>query len=244
MGEINGTLLKGELTALIGANGAGKSTLLHTLSGFHPPLSGRILYYNGFTTNCKAHNLSKISAVVLTNSSKIYNLTVEEVVALGRTPYTGLTGHNRKEDNAIVQQAIQKVKIQHLAHRDINSLSDGERQKVMIAKALAQATDIIILDEPTAYLDFKSKIELFRLLKTLASEEKKAILVSTHDIEPVLQIADKLWLIHEKKLYCGTVRELSDKKILHSFINSEEINYNSQENKIEILQPFQTNPQI
>ncbi len=234
MGDINTTLYTGEMVALIGANGAGKSTLMRTVSAFQKPLSGNIVYGDDKKNVKNADELATTVAVVLTGGNRVYNMSVRDVVALGRTPYTNLIGHMRKHDEKMIDWAMRCVNIRHLAQRDINAISDGERQKVMIAKALAQETPIIMLDEPTAFLDFRSRVELFRLLKELAYKHRKAILVSTHDLELVLQLADKIWLIHDKLLHCGTIDELADKNILSKFIDGEGMTYNHKEKKIEI----------
>ncbi len=234
MGSINTTLYTGEFVALIGKNGAGKSTLLRTLSAFQQPLSGTITYPDGISTLRTAKELSTMIAVVLTDNSSIYNLSVYEVVALGRTPYTNFMGRRRKHDEDVIEQAMTRMNIQHLANRNISTLSDGERQKVMIAKALAQETEVIILDEPTAFLDFSSRIQLFRQLKQLAAETGKSVLVSTHDLELVLKIADRLWLIHNNQLHTGRVEELAT-DVLSEFINNDGITYNIQQNCIELV---------
>lgn len=235
MGVIDATLYSGELVALIGRNGAGKSTLLRTLSAFQPPLSGTITYPDGVSAVRTARELSTMLAVVLTDNSGIYNLSVHEVVALGRTPYINFMGYKRKHDKEIIEQAMQRMNILHLADRNISTLSDGERQKVMIAKALAQETSVIMLDEPTAFLDFDSRIQLFRQLKQLAKETGKTILVSTHDLEQVLQIADRLWLIHNDRLHTGTVVELAESGVLSGFIDGDGIRYNVSKNRIELI---------
>ena len=235
MGALNATLYKGELVALIGKNGAGKSTLMRTLSAFQTPLGGTITYPDGKNHQRKASELSTILAVVLTDNSSINNMSVREVVALGRTPYNNFLGYNRKRDEEIIDKAIERMGISSLAQRNISTLSDGERQKTMIAKALAQETPIILLDEPTAFLDFKSRIQLFRELKKLASETNKAILVSTHDLELILQIADRIWLIHDNKMFNGSINELSKEGVLTNFIDSEGIHYNTVSNRIEIV---------
>ncbi|MBQ6694984.1 MAG: ABC transporter ATP-binding protein [Bacteroidaceae bacterium] len=234
MGVINAELAGGELVALIGANGAGKSTLLRTLSGFMPPLGGSITYPDGKPGIRTASELSTQLSVVLTGNGNIHGLTVREVVALGRTPYTGFLGRRRRHDDDIVERAMEQVNISHLAHRRIDALSDGERQKAMIAKALTQETPVMILDEPTAFLDFGSRVELFRLLQKSAHHDGKAVLVSTHDIELALQLADKLWLIHQRCLYSGSVDELVDNGIFLKFIEADGIHYNIAEKKIEI----------
>lgn len=235
MGAINAALHKGELVALIGKNGAGKSTLMRTLSAFQEPLDGAIIYPDGKSIQRKPSDLCTMLAVVLTDNSNISNMTVREVVALGRTPYNNFLGHNRKRDEEIIEKAIERIGIGNLAQRDISTLSDGERQKTMIAKALAQETPVILLDEPTAFLDYRSRVQLLRELKRLAAEEQKAILLSTHDLELTLQIADKIWLIDDNRLHTGSITQLSDDGILSKFIDDEGIHYNKITGRIEII---------
>lgn len=234
MGVIDATLECGELVALIGANGAGKSTLLRTLSAFQEPLGGTITYPDGDSRLRNASELSTQLAVVLTGNGGIFNLTVREVVAMGRSPYTNFLGRIRPHDEQIIDRVMTMVNITHLSGRRIETLSDGERQKAMIAKALAQETPVIMLDEPTAFLDFSSRVQLFRLLQKLAHESGKAILVSTHDLELVLQLADKVWLIHDKKMYTGRVEELAASGVLSDFIKDDGIEFNRLNNRIEI----------
>ena len=187
---LNGTLNEGRLTCLLGANGVGKSTLLKTLSGFLPKIQGNILIGKKDIGEYGDKELAKLIGVVLTAKPDIQNMTAREMVALGRSPYTGFWGTLGNEDNRIVDKAIEMVGIESLAQRMIDTLSDGERQKVMIAKALAQQTPVIYLDEPTAFLDFPSKVEMMRLLKALAKETGKIIFLSTHDVIMALQLAD------------------------------------------------------
>lgn len=232
---INATLHRGEFVALMGSNGTGKSTLLRTISAFQAPLGGSIIYPDGSSEARNASDLSRMIAVVLTDNNHTYSMPVHEVVALGRTPYTGFTGRLSNADRAVVENAMELAGISRLAMRDINTLSDGERQKVMIAKALAQETPVIILDEPTAFLDFGSKIQLFRSLKQLASKQNKAIIVSTHDISPALRLADKIWLLHEGRLHCGSVKELAEEGTLQKFIDNDGIRYDKEHNMVEII---------
>lgn len=189
---INVEIRSGELTCLIGSNGIGKSTLLKTLTGFLPKLGGRLLLdgrdIDGLTT-CER---SKLISIVLTYKPDVQNLSVTEMVGMGRMPYTGFWGKLGVEDQTIVAQSIEMVGITKLKDRMIQTLSDGERQKVMIAKALAQQTPIILLDEPTAFLDFRSKVEMLQLLHRLAVETDKVIFLSTHDLELALRLADSL----------------------------------------------------
>ena len=192
---ITDTIRSAELTCLLGVNGAGKSTLLRTLSGFLPPLSGEIDIMGKPLKSYRETDLAKVIGVVLTERNNLQNMTVEELVGMGRSPYTGFWGRLRAEDKAKVAEAIDLVGIAELRDRLVQTLSDGERQKVMIAKALAQETPIIFLDEPTAFLDYPSKVEILNLLHKLSSEEGKTIFLSTHDLELALRVADRVWLM-------------------------------------------------
>lgn len=173
-------------------NGIGKSTLLKTLTGFLPKLGGRLLLDGRDIDGLTTRERSKLISIVLTYKPDVQNLSVTEMVGMGRMPYTGFWGKLGVEDQTIVAQSIEMVGITKLKDRMIQTLSDGERQKVMIAKALAQQTPIILLDEPTAFLDFRSKVEMLQLLHRLAVETDKVILLSTHDLELVLRLADSL----------------------------------------------------
>lgn len=208
----------GELTCLLGANGVGKSTLLRTLSAFQPKLSGEIRIQGKEIGSYTDKQLSKVISVVLTEKCDIRNMTSVELIGLGRSPYTGFWGTLSKEDKEVVDHAINLVGISHLAHRMVHTLSDGERQKVMIAKALAQETPVIFLDEPTAFLDFPSKVEMMQLLHQLSRQTDKTIFLSTHDLELALQIADKIWLMDKVNgVTIGTPEDLSLDGTLSSF---------------------------
>lgn len=221
--DIDASVYGGELTCLLGANGAGKSTLLRTLSASQPPLSGEVWIGEKRLAEYSDKELAKVVGIVLTERCEVENLTVEELVGMGRTPYTGFWGTLRKEDKQIVAEAISQVGISKLSHRMVQTLSDGERQKVMIAKALAQQTPIILLDEPTAFLDFSSKVEVMRLLRTLAHDLGKTVFLSTHDLELALQIADKLWLMNAGGIVAGTPEDLSLSGTLEAFFAHEGI---------------------
>ena len=193
--DIDATIRSGELTCLLGANGVGKSTLLRTLSAFQPPVGGEIEIMGKKLTDYTDKQLATVIGVVLTEKCSLRNMTVEELVGMGRSPYTGFWGNLSKEDKKTVNDAIALVRIEDLKYRMVHTLSDGERQKVMIAKALAQETPVIFLDEPTAFLDFPSKVEIMQLLHHLSRSTNKTIFLSTHDLELALQIADKIWLM-------------------------------------------------
>ena len=201
---INGAIRSGELTCLLGANGVGKSTLLRTLAAFQPQISGEILISRNEEggarkeiTSFTDKELSKVIGVVLTEKPDVRNMSVRELVSLGRSPYTGFWGTYTDEDLRIVDEAIEMVGITDLIRRPVHTLSDGERQKVMIAKALAQQTPVIFLDEPTAFLDYPSKVEVLQLLRRISREAEKTIFLSTHDVELALQLADTIWLMRK-----------------------------------------------
>ncbi len=201
---------KGELTCLLGANGVGKSTLLRTLSAFLPSLGGEINILGKEINTYSAKDLAKVLSIVLTEKCELRNMAVEDLVGLGRSPYTGFWGTLNEEDKKIVNYSIELIGIKNLEKRMVHTLSDGERQKVMISKALAQQTPIIFLDEPTAFLDFPSKVEIMQLLHSLSRKTNKTIFLSTHDLELALQIADKIWLMDKTNGFViGTPEDLA-----------------------------------
>lgn len=206
--HLDASLESGEVTCLIGNNGVGKSTLLRTLAAFQQPLSGEILINGTALSSYSAAELAKKIGVVLTTKPEVNNLSVREVVALGRSPYTNFWSTLRKEDSQVIDESLQEVGITALANRMIQSISDGERQKMMIAKVLAQQTPVIFLDEPTAFLDYQSKVATFRLLSRLAHEKGKTILLSTHDVELALRHADRIWWMNGEGLKIGTPKEM------------------------------------
>jgi iron complex transport system ATP-binding protein len=216
--EVNATICSGELTCLLGANGAGKSTLLKTLSAFLHPLGGEIWIQGKLLADYSDKELSTVIGVVLTEKCQLRNMTVNELIGMGRSPYTGFWGILSRKDRQIVDDAIALVGIEGLKERMVHTLSDGERQKVMIAKALAQETPIIFLDEPTAFLDYPSKVEILHLLHRLSREMNKTIFLSTHDLELALQIADQIWLMdREKGVLVGTPEDLAINGSLENF---------------------------
>lgn len=210
LGNIHADIQAGELTCLLGTNGVGKSTLLRTLSAFQPKLGGAIYIKGKELGEYTDKQLAKLVSVVLTEKCDIRNLSVTDLIGMGRSPYTDFWGILNKEDREVVKRAITLIGIESLAHRMVHTLSDGERQKVMIAKALAQETPIILLDEPTAFLDFPSKVEIMQLLHRLSRQTGKTIFLSTHDLELALQVADCLWLMSPSEgLAIGTSEDLT-----------------------------------
>ena len=189
----------GMLTCLIGANGAGKSTLLRTIAGFQLPLEGTVLLGGDDVQALSPRQRAERMAVVLTDRPDVMCTTVWEMVATGRAPFTGFWGRLSGKDRNIVTRSLRLVGIEWMADRTVASLSDGERQKVMIAKALAQQTPVVLLDEPTAFLDYPSRVEVMQLLLNIAHEEHKTVLLSTHDLDLALQTADRLWLFEKER---------------------------------------------
>lgn len=223
--DINATLVPGELTSLLGPNGVGKSTLLRTLSTFLSPIQGEIILQGKVLKNLSASQMSRLIGVVLTERPDVQNMTVRDMVGMGRSPYTGFWGRLTAEDEHYVSEAMNLTGIMALERRMFNTLSDGERQKVMIAKVLAQQTPVILLDEPTAFLDFPSKVEMMRLLRRLAHEMQKIIFLSTHDVELALQLSDRLWIMHPGEVVIGKPAELSENGELTRFIQVDGITF-------------------
>ncbi len=266
---IDTALFAGELTCLIGANGVGKSTLLRTLGGFQPVLGGDIRLLDSKNASfssqriasspyrslgeCSPRELASKIGVVLTQKTDVAAMRVEELLAIGRSPYTDFWGRLSSSDQAAVEDALALVGIVKLRRRQFHTLSDGEKQKVMIAKALAQQTDIVLLDEPTAFLDYPSKVEVMLLLRRMAHELRKTILLSTHDLELALQIADKLWLLggreaaegiqeveyKNNQLAVGTPRQLADDGLLSRFIDRDGIRFDTSSLRINVSSSLQ-----
>lgn len=222
-------LYEGELVCLLGANGAGKSTLLRTIGTSQPQLSGTIQLYEKNIETYSEKKLSKLLGVVLTDKISAGGLTVRELVEIGRYPYTGFFGQLDKYDQEIVEKAMSDVCILHKADCYVADLSDGERQKAMIAKALAQECPIILLDEPTAFLDIESCIEIITLLHYLTINQKKTILLSTHDINLALKLADRLWLLaKDEGLKCGVTEDIILSGGMDNFFKSESITFDKE----------------
>lgn len=187
-------LYAGEVTALLGRNGAGKSTLLRTLCGLQPALGGSVLIEGRPLGEYTPGELSALVGIVLTERTQAGGITVYDLVSLGRYPHTGFFGTLRDVDHAAIRSALETVGLTGKQDRFVAELSDGERQKAFIAKALSQECPIILLDEPTAFLDVTSRIETMFSLQKLAHTQNKAILLSTHDLDTALQLADRIWL--------------------------------------------------
>ncbi|MCQ2361115.1 MAG: ABC transporter ATP-binding protein [Paludibacteraceae bacterium] len=216
---LNLSLQRGTLTALIGTNGCGKSTLIRTLSGLQKPLKGKVVVKNDNLASLSGNRRARLISHVLTDSQYLRSIKVRDLVGMGRFPYTNFMGTLTPKDREVVEQSMLQVNVAHKADQPLYMLSDGERQRTMIAKALAQDTPIIFLDEPTSFLDMRNKIDILCLLHKLASERDKTILLSTHDIDIALQVADSIWLMESgKRIITGSPEELvTSGKIAESF---------------------------
>jgi iron complex transport system ATP-binding protein len=205
--DLSAQARRGELTVLIGPNGAGKSTLIRTLSGLQPALGGQVLLDGTDLTVLSRDELARRVAVVLTERIDPGLLSARELVGLGRIPHLGLSARLGPEDEAIIDWALAATGAQHLASRPATELSDGECQRVLTARALAQQPGLLILDEPTAFLDVSSRAGLFGLLRKLARDQQMAVVLSTHDLELALRVADRVWLLDPAGTLVDTVGE-------------------------------------
>ena len=235
-GPIDFSTRAGELICLLGPNGVGKTTLLRTVAGIQPCLSGDVAIQKKSVNQIHKKKLAKLLSVVLTDRISHGNLTVFDLVSLGRIPHTGWFGNLRRADRQRVEWAIVSTQIQHLANKNIHAISDGERQKVMIARALAQDTPVILLDEPTAHLDIPNRIEIIRLLRKLAHDTGKAIIMSTHELDLALQAADKIWLMSmENSMFSGAPEDLVLNDIFGQVFRKEGIEFDKDHGAFKLV---------
>ena len=227
LSDLNLSLYPGRLTALLGRNGIGKSTLLRAFTCAEHPLDGMVRLNGLDAFAMSQRDRSRLLGLVTTDRVMAGALTVEELVTLGRQPHTGFLGRLRPHDHKVAHEAMCAVGIDHKAHSHMARLSDGERQKAMIARALAQQTPIIVLDEPTAFLDVASRIEVLQLLREVAHRQDKAVLLSSHDVSQILQLADDLWLItHDRHVLTGPARQLIDNGCMDRLFNCPQLRFN------------------
>ncbi|NIJ46187.1 iron complex transport system ATP-binding protein [Wenyingzhuangia heitensis] len=224
-------LYQGELVCLLGRNGSGKSTLLKTIANMLPTLQGSITINQIDYSNLSALDFAKNISIVLTESLPENSLTVFETIALGRQPYTNWLGKITEEDEQIVLNAMELTDTVSLKNNFVNQLSDGQLQRVMIARALAQDTPIILLDEPTSHLDIHHKINIFKILRKISKETQKTILISTHEINLALKNSDRLLLIDNHTFSIGNVQESKIQDKLTSIFNSDDIKYDAKSNQ-------------
>lgn len=233
--NIHAELFRGELACMIGPNGVGKSTLLRTLSGVQRPLAGSVFLNGVDLYTYDSQKLAKEVSLTLTDKSA-GNMSVFELIALGRYPHTDWTGRLKQEDDEKINTAIAAVHCESILQQKVYELSDGQIQKAMIARALAQDGDLMIMDEPSAHLDLNNKIEILILLQKLAAEHRKAILIATHELDLALQVADRLWLVSfDQPLVTGIPEQLVLAGALSGIFKSESYSFDLMSGKIKIL---------
>jgi iron complex transport system ATP-binding protein len=232
--HIDLTLEKGKLIALIGANGIGKSTLLKTITGIQKPLSGTVSLNEKNIHELDSLSLAQNLSLVLTEKLPPSNLTVFELIALGRQPYTNWIGKLTEHDIAKVNEAMELTQISHLASKKHYEISDGQLQKVLVARALAQDTPLIILDEPTTHLDLLHKVALFKLLKKLTQETEKCILFSTHDIDMAIQLSDEIIIMTPETVVQDQPCNLIMKGSFNTLFKDEHIIFDAEKGKFVI----------
>lgn len=224
----------GELTALVGRNGTGKSTLLRTIAALARPQKGRITIGGNDSSELSMKEVASRIAFVSTEDVRVQNLHVWDVVSLGRAPYTNWVGRLTEEDKTKVRESLRLVGMESFAEASMDSLSDGERQRVMIARALAQDTPIILLDEPTAFLDLPNKYEICLLLKKLAHKEGKCILFSTHDLSIAIELCDTIAVIEGGQFHYGTAEMLIEEGVMQRIFNSAQIEFDRERGNVRL----------
>jgi iron complex transport system ATP-binding protein len=229
--HLNLTFEKGKLITLIGANGIGKSTLLKTLTGIQKPIAGQVILNDKNIQHYTPLELAQNLSVVLTEKLPPSNLTVYELIALGRQPYTNWVGKLSEQDSLKITQAIQRTEIETIQDQKHFEISDGQLQKVLVARALAQDTPLIILDEPTTHLDLHHKVSLFKLLKKLAVDTQKCILFSTHDIDLAIQLSDEMVVMTKESLLQDQPCNLIEKGVFNTLFQDEDIVFDATKGK-------------
>ena len=228
------SIQKGELVAIVGSNGIGKSTLLRTLAKIQPALSGTIQINGKLLDDFEDLDLAKIISLVLTEPMASKNMTVSEIIALGRQPYTNWMGSLSGVDIAKVKEIIKMVKLEKIAYKKCFEISDGQLQLVMIARALAQDTETILLDEPTTHLDLHHKVQIMKLLQRIAKETRKTILYTSHEIELSIQLCDKMLLMNTGSYAFGTPQKLIDIGAFNQLFPPDIVTFNSETRTFQI----------
>ena len=225
--SLTASVRKGELIALIGQNGTGKSTLLRTITGLHPPLKGNVIIRGKKLGDYQRYDLAKNIGYISTEPVRVNNMKVIDLVRLGRYPHTSWTGKFEKEDHELVADAIRKTGLEDFTARYINELSDGERQRAMIARILAQDAEILVMDEPTAFLDIRSRYEMIHLLHDLSFSRGKTIIFSTHDMLTAIGESDRIWLISADSFSDGAPEDLILKGSFEKLFAGSVVKFNS-----------------
>lgn len=228
--DIELAIFPGDFVCLIGPNGCGKSTLLRTLAGIQKPISGNIIIDGKDLVACERYELSKKISIVLTENFGVVNTSVQSIVSLGRSPYNNWLGTMRSEDMAIINNVLNATGLMPYKEKNLQELSDGILQKVMIARALAQDTPLILLDEPTAFLDAPSKLEIIHMLRSLARQFNKSIILSSHDLDLVLQSADTVILVTKnRKIEIDTPEDLVLNGHFEAAFNKQDVKFSPEQ---------------
>ena len=236
--DLQGSLQAGCLTLLAGVNGAGKSTLLRTLCGMQPALGGSVEWLGQPLASYSARRLARTVAVVLTDRIRPELTTCAEVVAMGRYPHTDLFGRLTQADREAVWEALERVDALELAQRDFSTLSDGQRQRILLARALCQAPEMIVLDEPTAYLDIRYKIELLEILRQLAREKGITVVLSLHEIDLAAKISDQLVCVRGETIAAfGPTEQVLGSRVVEELYGMERGSYNALLGSVELPRP-------
>lgn len=232
--QLNFEIEQGHLCALVGVNGSGKSTLLRCLSGFLKPLSGEILFDHKLLNSYTPNDLAKHRAVVLTEALATQNLDVESLLAMGRQPYTNWLGKLSPTDRKAIQEGLLLFDLEAIQNKKCHELSDGQLQRVLIARASVQGTPAILLDEPTAHLDLHHKVQVLQLLKRLTKEQDKTIVFATHEIELAIQLCDSMLILDGKQNPFGAPEKLIEDGCFDTLFPSELVRFNVKTSRFTI----------
>jgi len=236
--DINVKIHNGELVCLIGPNGCGKSTLMRTIAGLQKPLNGDTFISEVDVKKIQPHQYARLLSLVLTDKINVGAMTVMDIVSIGRYPYTNHFARLQAKDHEIIEHSLNSVNLNEYKNQFFNELSDGEKQRVLIAKALAQDTPLVMLDEPTAHLDLPNRVEIINLLKRLAKETNKAIFLSTHELDLALQTADTIWLMNrEENLKTGAPEDLVLSGMFERVFKSDAFRFDKHSGSFKVLHP-------
>ncbi len=231
---LNEKAYQGELIAVIGRNGVGKSTLLRTVAGLQPVLSGGLTIEGIDINSYPRARLSEKVGYISTEIVRVSNMTVYDLVSQGRFPYTGWFGKIGQADDTVILDSIEKAGLKDLVYRPVNHLSDGERQRAMIAMVLAQDADLMVMDEPTAFLDISAKFDILHIMHELASSRGKTILFSTHDLGMAVSQADRIWLLRDEGMQSGSPEDLMLKGAFDSLFDASRVKFNMEDGTFRI----------
>ena len=231
---LTGYAREGELIAVIGRNGAGKSTLLRTIAGLHPALSGELKVNGKHLKEYTRMQLSEKVGYISTEIVRVGNLKVYDLVSFGRFPYTSWLGQISRPDDEKIRESIEKTGLSNFIDRSVNQLSDGERQRAMIAMVLAQDAGLMVMDEPTAFLDISSKFEILHIMHELTSSRNKTIIFSTHDLGTALSQADKIWLLRDDGMHSGSPEDLMLEGAFNSLFDASKVIFNIEDGSFRI----------